>query len=104
MAKLLKMTTLQFTKKFCTKTDGVFHINDTGSDCLFLLNKKCTVYAARPTQCKTWPFWPETMSAKAWKKDVVNFCPGVGKGKVWSAQEISKNIDEQQNWEDNLHR
>lgn len=104
MARLLKMTTLQFTRKFCSKTDGVFHINDTGKDCLFLLNKKCTVYSARPTQCKTWPFWPETMSAKAWKKDVVSFCPGVGKGKTWTAKEISQNIDEQQKWEDNLHR
>lgn len=28
------------------------------------------------------------MNAKAWKSEVQSFCPGVGKGKVWSKAEI----------------
>lgn len=28
------------------------------------------------------------MNAKAWKAEVESFCPGVGKGKVWSKAEI----------------
>lgn len=28
------------------------------------------------------------MTAKAWAQDVAAFCPGVGKGKLWSAKEI----------------
>ncbi|MBY0314260.1 MAG: YkgJ family cysteine cluster protein [Bdellovibrionales bacterium] len=104
MAQTLKMSTIQFTKKFCDKSDGIYHIKDTGSECLFLLNNKCTVYKSRPTQCRTWPWWPETMNAKAWKKEVVTFCPGVGKGRKWSAEEIDKNIAEQAEWEENLHK
>ena len=33
-----------------------------GGDCIFLdaVTRKCTVYAARPIQCRTWPFWDST--------------------------------------------
>ena len=57
---------------------------------MFLKNKKCSVYEARPTQCRTWPFWPEVMNAKSWKTEVESFCPGVGKGPLWSKTEIEK--------------
>lgn len=50
-------------------------------NCRFLKNGKCSVYEARPTQCKTFPFWPELMvnSSYAALKD---FCPGVGIGET----------------------
>lgn len=102
MAALLKMNPSSFTKKFCNKSEGFFHLKDNGSDCIFLKNKRCSVYAARPTQCRTWPFWPETMSAKSWKKDVLNFCPGVNKGEPVTAQQIQQQLDEQKQWEDLL--
>lgn len=103
IAKELGLSTTVFTKKYCAKTDGVFHITDRGGPaCLFLKNKQCTIYKARPTQCRTWPFWPETMSAKAWKKDVLKFCPGVNKGRLYSAKEIDKTLKEQEEWETQL--
>ena len=102
MAAVLKMTTSTFTRKYCTKTDGVFHLKDDGAACTFLKNKKCTVYKARPMQCRTWPFWPETMGAKSWKKDVVHFCPGVGKGPLWSKEKISEALTQQKEWEAEL--
>lgn len=103
MAKVLGLRTTQFTKTYCEKTDGVYHLKDSGGPaCTFLKNNRCTVYEARPMQCKTWPFWPETMSPKAWKKDVVKFCPGVGKGRVWSGDQIQAALDNQRHWEDEL--
>ncbi|MCC6138433.1 MAG: YkgJ family cysteine cluster protein [Bdellovibrionaceae bacterium] len=104
IAKELGLTTREFTTKHCTKTDGVFHIADQGGPtCQFLKNKMCTIYKVRPTQCRTWPFWPETMGAKAWQKDVVKFCPGVNKGsKIYSPKEIQSIIDEQTKWEEDL--
>lgn len=97
MAKVLKMRTGEFTKKYCQKTGGVWHlIEEKGKpDCMFLEGKRCGIYEGRPTQCRTWPFWPEVMDAKSWKKDVVDFCPGVGKGKIWSGDEIEKILNEQ---------
>lgn len=106
MADHLKMNLRDFTKKYCDKTKGYFHLKETSErdECLFLKQKKCGIYQARPTQCRTWPFWPEVMNAKTWNKEVKNFCPGVGKGKLISPNEIQKNLDEQTHSEKALHR
>lgn len=103
MAQALKLSTSSFTKKYCQKQDdGIFHLID-GQDghCQFLKDKKCSVYQGRPTQCRTWPFWPEVMNAKTWKQEVAAFCPGVGKGKVWTKQEIEAQLKEQADSEEN---
>ncbi len=103
MAKLRGLPTREFTKQFCVKEEGVFRLID-GADnaCVFLKNKRCTVYSARPAQCKTWPFWPETMTPKAWARDVAAFCPGVGKGRIWPQTEIDANVEEHRKWEHDL--
>lgn len=56
--------------------------------CRFLEGGKCSVYEARPTQCRTWPYWPEHMNEKSWKA-VAKFCPGVGKGTDHSDSNLS---------------
>lgn len=96
-AKYFNLSIKDFTKKYCQKTDGEYHLIERpeNTDCLFLKNKRCTVYEARPGQCRTWPFWPEVMSAKAWSQDVASFCPGVGKGPVVSAQKITEILNTQ---------
>lgn len=96
-AKHLKITTSEFTKNYCEKSGGIWHLKEDrkNPDCMFLKNKGCSVYEARPTQCRTWPFWPEVMGAKAWAKEVKAFCPGVGKGRIWSEEEIVNTLNEQ---------
>ena len=102
MANHLKMKTSAFTKKYCENTSGSFHLKDnvlkdgsSSPECLFLKGKGCTVYEGRPTQCRTWPFWPEVMNAKSWSKDVVSFCPGINKGRKYTASEIKNILEEQ---------
>ncbi|MGA0164420.1 MAG: YkgJ family cysteine cluster protein [Bdellovibrionota bacterium] len=98
LANYFKIKITEFTKKFCVKSDeGFFHLKD-GDDgnCGFLNGKRCSVYEARPTQCRTWPFWPELMNARSWSKDVAAFCPGVGKGRVWKKEEIEEQVQLQQ--------
>jgi hypothetical protein len=103
MAAVLKLTTATFTRRYCKKTDGVFHLKDLDRpECVFLEKKRCTVYEARPMQCRTWPFWPEVMNPKAWAKDVKAFCPGVGKGPLIKAEEIQSVLEKQEQWEDEL--
>ncbi len=99
MAEVLKMTPSAFTRKYCEKTGGIWHLkaNPDGPECLFLNPKnQCEVYNGRPVQCRTWPFWPENMNTRAWRRDVVRFCPGVGQGKVTSPQKIQKTLEEQE--------
>lgn len=96
-AKHLNMRVGEFTKKYCAQTGTVWHLKEDPKrpDCMFLENKRCSVYEGRPSQCRTWPFWPDVMNAKSWKTDVASFCPGVGKGKLWSADEIEKIMNEE---------
>ncbi len=95
LATHLKMSTQRFTKTYCAKTDGQFHLKHPERDCGFLEGTGCGVYEARPTQCRTWPFWPENMNPRAWRKEVASFCPGVGKGRLYSVEEIEAILAEQ---------
>ena len=102
MAKALKLPTSEFTRKYCQKEDGIFHLVD-GKDgkCQFLEGKRCGIYEGRPTQCRTWPFWPEVMNVKTWKKEVASFCPGIGKGRIWTSKEIKEQLSIQEDSENN---
>ena len=56
-------------------------------DCIFW-DKRCTVYEARPLQCRTFPFWDSTLaSASAWETEGGS-CPGINKGKLYKKEEI----------------
>lgn len=47
------------------------------ADCIFLKDKKCSAYEARPVQCKTFPWWVDQISSqKAWL-EAKEFCEGI---------------------------
>ena len=59
-------------------------------DCVFfdVASRRCTVYEARPRQCRTWPFWESNLrSPEAWEETCA-VCPGSGKGRLYSLDEI----------------
>jgi hypothetical protein len=59
-------------------------------ECILLdpRTKKCTVYAARPTQCRTWPFWDSNLKKRKDWKETCEVCPGAGTGQLYSLEEI----------------
>ncbi|MES2964191.1 MAG: YkgJ family cysteine cluster protein [Bdellovibrionota bacterium] len=98
MAKVVGLSPREFSKKHLSQTDGVWHLKEDtpNGDCRFLQGgNRCGVYEGRPEQCRTWPFWPEVMNAKTWKKEVAAYCPGIGKGKLHSAEEIAEVMERQ---------
>jgi len=61
-------------------------------DCTFFdgRTRKCTVYAARPIQCRTWPFWDSHLATpEAWER-VCDKCPGAGQGAFFSLEQIEE--------------
>jgi len=88
LATHFSMSTTEFTAMFTNKVDGLYELNYHGKDCPFLQNNRCQVYEARPWQCRTWPFWPENMNSTVWEKEVISWCPGAGKGRLYTAEEI----------------
>lgn len=64
------------TKKACVFWDG-----------------RCTVYEARPRQCRTFPFWKESLeSPEAWG-EAGRLSPGIGQGRLYSLGEIERLAD-----------
>ena len=57
-------------------------------DCVFW-DCGCTVYRARPLQCRTFPFWQSTVaSAGAWET-AGSSCPGINSGSLHDMETIN---------------
>lgn len=82
------ISTAEFTRRYTEKEDGLYQLKYEGADCPFFTENRCEVYAARPWQCRTWPFWPENMNKRVWEREVASYCPGAGKGRLFTADEI----------------
>ena len=72
-------------------------VRDGKHDCVFLDRDSrpgkaiCQPYKARPTQCRTWPWWPENVETpEAWEGTKKRTpCPGMGNGPVHGLVEIT---------------
>ena len=96
LAAHLGLTTGQFTRRYTAVTHGFRHLRHPDRDCGFLKGGRCSVYPARPLQCRAWPFWPENMDPGTWRERVAPRCPGVGRGRLYSEEEIRAILAEQE--------
>lgn len=63
-------------------------------DCVFYDKRAgCTVYPARPRQCRTWPFWESNViTPETWDR-TCEICPGSGQGDLIPAEEITRRLN-----------
>jgi Fe-S-cluster containining protein len=61
-------------------------------DCVLLDAQKrtCTVYDARPRQCRTWPFWDSNLKTPDDWAHTCEVCPGSGRGKLYQLEQIEE--------------
>ena len=60
-------------------------------DCIFW-NAGCTVYQARPLQCRTFPFWDSVVcSQEAWETAALG-CPGINTGELHQKEKITDSL------------
>ncbi len=79
-----------FGRKYLRKVGRRYSLVEKPNfDCVFY-DHGCTVYAARPAQCRTYPFWPENLQSESAWNEVGAECPGVGSGRFYSADAIEK--------------
>jgi len=102
IAGFLGMTRLDFLNAYCaTDPDGDVHLKKLVGDCDFLeAGGGCRIYPVRPKQCETWPFWRENLEEATWRGAVAPCCPGIGRGRRYSAEEIDTIADERDRWYD----
>jgi Fe-S-cluster containining protein len=52
----------------------------------------CTVYEARPPQCRTWPFWESNVETVERWQQTCEACPGSGQGELIPVEEITRRL------------
>lgn len=85
----------EFTRQFVRQVGSRLSlIEKPGGDCIFWDKEVgCTVYPARPVQCRTWPFWPENVETEEDWDHVRSACPGAGRGQVFTLEQIQASIE-----------
>jgi len=53
--------------------------DDYGEPCIFLKNNKCTIYKVRPKQCRTFPFWIESLKDNEYWQEISDYCGALKK-------------------------
>ncbi len=84
----------EVTAMYARRSHGRVSLRErSNGDCVFWSHESgCTVYPARPAQCRTWPFWESnTKSPEAWAA-TQRVCPGAGHGELISAEEITRRV------------
>src|SRR5258708_5804509 len=82
-AKFTGMTARAFEKKYVYRTSRQMRFRKPRKkQCPFLLADGCSIHPAKPTQCRTFPFWPELLERRAAWNRTARGCPGIGKGEL----------------------
>ncbi len=80
-AKFTGMTSRAFEAKYVYRTRHQMRFRKPREkQCPFLLEHGCSIHPAKPTQCRTFPFWPDLIEKPAAWKRTAKYCPGIGKG------------------------
>jgi Fe-S-cluster containining protein len=92
LAEVLGESEEVVVRRYCRVLDGKLALREVKRielgaaaiqhDCIFLEGGKlCRIYEGRPTQCRTFPFWPEVMeSRESWEALRARGCEGVDLG------------------------
>lgn len=91
IAAIKGMASDEFERAFVHRVGVRRSLNErAGGDCVLLdgRTRRCTVYEARPRQCRTWPFWRSNLSSpKAWE-EAAQACPGCNRGEIVPLEQI----------------
>lgn len=80
LSRLLGLNKFELISTYLYKKDGRFSIKekpyDDGVACVFFdeILKNCSIYEARPRQCRTFPFWRYFITNAG---ELVAECPGI---------------------------
>mmetsp|Transcript_49137 Transcript_49137/g.76642 ORF Transcript_49137/g.76642 Transcript_49137/m.76642 type:complete len:167 (+) Transcript_49137:701-1201(+) len=102
MADQLKLSNEAFLSKYAKQNkEGIWKLKEVkrkkyGWDCILLDRRTmpgkavCSVYGARPVQCRTWPFWNENLNTKDEWEWASEDCPGINKGELHDFDHIER--------------
>ena len=93
-AKFVGMKPKAFEAKYVYRTRHQMRFRKPrAKQCPFLEGHGCGIHPGKPTQCRTFPFWPEIVERKATWNRTARYCPGIGKGpliQIGTALEVAE--------------
>jgi uncharacterized protein len=95
--KHLKLKRADFLKRYTRLVGKRYSLleDPKNFDCVFLDGKKCTVYEARPRQCRTFPWWRDNIKTSCDWDETAQGCEGVNhpEGRMFTQKEIDQVLD-----------
>jgi Fe-S-cluster containining protein len=106
LARHLGMPEANVRKRFITRIGFRTSIieDKRTKDCIFLQTdpdgkRGCTIYPARPNQCRTWPFWSYNLNTPDdWNKTAQK-CLGINRGPLFTLEQIEQRRTQKKWWE-----
>ena len=93
-ARFVGLSARRFEERYVYRTRHLLRFRKPpDKQCPFLEEGRCSIHPAKPTQCRTFPFWPELVESRAEWKRTGEYCPGIGKGpliQIGAAMEIAE--------------
>lgn len=79
IADFLKLSIEEFSRRYLRHVKGRLSLLEMPKtyDCVFLKDKKCQIYPVRPTQCRTYPWWPQNLKSEKEWKEAARYCEGI---------------------------
>ena len=94
-AAFLEIPQELFEKRFIYRSRRLIRLRKPlRSQCHFLRTGACSIHPAKPTQCRTFPFWPDLLVDEEDWKATKAYCPGIGVGNFVPLAEVERSLAE----------
>jgi Fe-S-cluster containining protein len=95
-AKFVGLKQPEFEERYLYRTEHKRRFRKPpNKQCPFLDSFGCSIHPAKPTQCRTFPFWPELVETpREWKR-TAKYCPGIGVGPLIQIGTAMERAEEQ---------
>jgi len=88
IAAYLRITPARLRDAYLYPFRDSYSIRETDDGrCLFYGNG-CRIYAVRPQQCRSYPFWLGNLRSKRHWHTAMRACPGIGRGRLYTRAQI----------------
>lgn len=80
MAQFLALSSSTFKRLYVKRVGQRYALVEKKSQnhsCVFYQDQKCQVYAARPLQCRAYPFWQENIHSQQSWDETAKDCEGI---------------------------
>ncbi|MCF6158512.1 MAG: YkgJ family cysteine cluster protein [wastewater metagenome] len=81
-----------FARHYLRSVNGRLSLLEYGHGDCIMYDNGCKIYAVRPCQCRTFPFWTWNVESESEWEKVKRTCPGIGKGKLHTLKDIQGNL------------